>query len=94
MLRLVMTVVCAVMAMASGPNTVQLGKAAHMRMPRRSRLSGPNGRCVGWRDVARICGPPATMNCTDGRKGAERNRRTAGRRLRSRCGDPRVEVSR
>jgi hypothetical protein len=24
---------------------------------------GPNGQCVGWRDLDRICGKPPTLRC-------------------------------
>jgi hypothetical protein len=24
----------------------------------------PNGRCVGWADIGRICGSPPSKNCT------------------------------
>jgi hypothetical protein len=24
----------------------------------------PNGRCVGWADIGRICGSPPSRNCT------------------------------
>lgn len=31
---------------------------------------GPNGRCVGWSDIGRVCGSPPTTRCTADRPNA------------------------
>jgi hypothetical protein len=32
---------------------------------------GPNGKCVGWESIARVCGSPPTQRCTAERAQAE-----------------------
>ena len=35
-----------------------------MRLSGRSRMRGPNGRCIGWSSIRNICGDPPTTRCT------------------------------
>lgn len=41
---------------------------------------GPNGKCVGWKQLTKVCGSPPTLRCTNERPGTDGDKKPAPRR--------------
>lgn len=58
--RALLAVVTASIVMMSGPVAAERGCGSRGGPGYR----GPDGRCVGWANIGRVCGSPPTTRCT------------------------------